>query len=113
MLRTAGNCRSRAATATMTQSPSPDQFTTFQSVPPGQYRKTQVGDEQQLTWPTATVWWTIERGDQPAFNKVSDSPIQRRTIAGCGKRGNVSDRRKWQLRHQLKNISVGRRKGVR
>jgi hypothetical protein len=42
-------------------------------MPPRQCSKSQVGDEQQLTWPTATVWRTNERGDEPAFNKVTDS----------------------------------------
>jgi hypothetical protein len=63
-------------------------------VPQRKNRNTQVGDEQQLPWPTATMRWTTEFSDQSAFDQVRDSPIQRRTIAGSRKRRNICDRRK-------------------
>jgi hypothetical protein len=83
----------------MTQTPPPDEFTTIHRLPPRQYSKSQVGDEQQLAWPTATVWRTIEGGHQSAFHQMTDAAVDHRTIAGPCKGRNVCHRRKWKLCH--------------
>ena len=39
----------------------PAQRTRIERMAPGQYSQPQVSEEQELSRPTTTVWWTIER----------------------------------------------------
>ena len=52
----------------------------------GQHSQAQVGEEQELPPPTATVWWTIERRHQAALGQASHLLIQSGTAAVPRKR---------------------------